>query len=105
MQHRGFAFIDVFSPCVTYNHENTHEFFKQRTRKLEDMGHDPGDRHAAIDRGYEWGETIPIGLFYRNDDVPALDELEPVLAEGGDLAHRPLEVSAENARALIEELL
>src|SRR5438132_1188213 len=86
MQHRGFALIDTFSPCVTYNHDNTHEFFKQRTRKLEEMGHDPTDLHAAIERGREWGETIPIGLFYKNDDVPALDELEPLLAEGRTLA-------------------
>src|SRR5207253_2251646 len=56
-------------------------------------------------RGGEWGETIPIGLFYKNDEVPALDELEPVLAEGGALARRPLEISKENARALVEELL
>src|SRR5438045_2396259 len=41
IEHRGFAFVDVFSPCVTYNHDNTHEFFKQRTRKLDEMGHDP----------------------------------------------------------------
>src|SRR5213595_1017302 len=105
IEHRGFAFVDVFSPCVTYNHDNTHEFFKQRTRKLEEMGHDPADRRAAIEKGGEWGETIPIGLFYKNDDVPSLDELEPVLTEGGALAHRPLEVSSENARALVEELL
>src|SRR5438046_4325612 len=105
IEHRGFAFVDVFSPCVTYNHDNTHEFFKQRTKKLEEMGHDPTDRNAAIVRGGEWGETIPIGLFYKNDDVPSLDELEPVLTEGGALAHRPLEVSSENARALVEELL
>src|SRR5438034_6768046 len=89
IEHRGFAFVDVFSPCVTYNHENTHEFFKQRTRKLEEMGHDPADLHAAIARGSEWGETIPIGLFYKKDDTPALDELEPVLAEGDALARRP----------------
>jgi 2-oxoglutarate ferredoxin oxidoreductase subunit beta len=105
IEHRGFAFVDVFSPCVTYNHENTGDFFKQRTRKLEEMGHDPTDLHAAIERGGEWGETIPIGLFYKKDDVPALDELEPVLAGGEALARRPLEVSPENARALVEELL
>src|SRR5213592_1638320 len=90
IEHRGFAFVDVFSPCVTYNHENTSDFFKQRTRKLEEMGHDPTDLHAAIQRGGEWGETIPIGLFYKKDDTPALDELEPVLAEGDALARRPL---------------
>lgn len=105
IQHRGFAFVDVFSPCVTYNHDNTHDFFKQRTRKLDELGHDPRDMRAALARGSEWGESIPIGLFYENNDLPALDELEPVLAEGGALARRPLEVSPENARGLIEELL
>ena len=105
IQHKGFALIDTFSPCVTFNKDNTHEFFKQRTRKLEDMGHDPSDFHAAIEKGGLWGDDIPIGLFYRNEAVPALDELEPVLAEGGPLAHRPLDVSEENARAVIAELM
>jgi 2-oxoglutarate ferredoxin oxidoreductase subunit beta len=105
IEHRGFSFVDVFSPCVTYNHDNTHEFFKERTKKLEETGHDPSDRRAAIERGGEWGETIPIGVFYKDDGVPALDELEPVLAEGGALARRHLEVSAEDARALVEELM
>jgi 2-oxoglutarate/2-oxoacid ferredoxin oxidoreductase subunit beta len=105
LEHRGFAFIDVFSPCVTYNKENTHEFFKQRTRRLEDMGHDPSDYRQAIEKGSLWGEVIPIGLFYKNDDAPSLDELEPVLAEGGPLAQRPLDVSPEDARALVAELM
>ncbi|HYV66910.1 MAG TPA: 2-oxoacid:ferredoxin oxidoreductase subunit beta [Myxococcales bacterium] len=105
LQHRGFAFIDVLSPCVTYNKDNTHDFFKQRTRRLEEMGHDPTDLHAAIDLGNRWGDEIPIGVFYRNDEVPSLDELEPVLAEGGPIAHRPLAVPAEQARALIAELM
>jgi len=105
IEHRGFAFVDVFSPCVTYNKENTHEFFKQRTRTLEEMGHDPRDLHAAIERGREWGETIPIGLFYKRDDVPSLDQMEPVLEDGAPLARRSLEVSRENVRALVEELM
>src|SRR5437660_2005092 len=105
IEHRGFAFVDVFSPCVTYNHDNTHEFFKQRTRKLEEIGHDPTDLHAAIERGNLWGDVIPIGLFYKNDDAPALDELEPVLGEGGPLSHRSLQVPAGDAQALIAELM
>lgn len=104
IQHRGFALIDAFSPCVTYNHENSHEFFKQRTQKLEDMGHDPTNFNAAMEKAYMWGDVIPIGLFWKRD-LPALDELEPVLAEGGPIAHRPLGVSAETAQALIKELM
>ena len=105
IQHKGFAFVDVFSPCVTYNKENSHEFFKQRTQKLEDLGHDPTDRHAAIDQGFLWGDIIPIGLFYQSDETPSLDELEPVLLEGGPLARRALAVSPENERALVAELM
>jgi 2-oxoglutarate/2-oxoacid ferredoxin oxidoreductase subunit beta len=104
MQHRGFALIDCFSPCVTFNHDNTHEFFKQRVRKLEDSGHDPTDFLRAIEIGYEWGDEIPIGLFWKRDDLPALDQLEPVL-EQGPVATRPLGVDAESARKLIAELM
>jgi 2-oxoglutarate ferredoxin oxidoreductase subunit beta len=105
IQHKGFALIDAFSPCVTYNHDNSHEFFKQRTRKLEDMGHDPTDFAAAMKQGYLWGEIIPIGLFWKRDDLPSLDQLEPVLADGGPLARRALGVAPEAAQALIRELM
>ena len=105
IQHKGFALIDAFSPCVTYNHDNSHEFFKQRTRKLEDMGHDPTDFSAAMKQGYTWGEVIPIGLFWKRDDLPSLDQLEPVLTDGTPLAHRPLGVAPETAQALIKELM
>src|SRR5438128_5877738 len=105
VQHRGFALIDTFSPCVTYNHDNTHEFFKQRTRKLDELGHDPTNFHSAIEKGSLWGDEIPIGLFWRRDDLPALDQLEPILGEGGPLARRRLGVGPEIAQALIEELM
>jgi 2-oxoglutarate ferredoxin oxidoreductase subunit beta len=105
IMHKGFALIDAFSPCVTFNRDNTHDFFKQRTYKLEDQGHDPKDFHAAIEQAYRWGEGIPIGLFWKRDDVPSLDQMEPVLAEGGALARRPLGVAPELAQSLIKELM
>jgi 2-oxoglutarate/2-oxoacid ferredoxin oxidoreductase subunit beta len=105
IQHRGFSLIDTFSPCVTFNKDNTHEFFKQRTRKLEDQGHDPTDFMTAMQKGYEWGDEIPIGLFWKRDDLPSLDQLEPVLEEGGPIARRPLGINSEMARALVSELM
>ncbi len=105
IQHKGFAFIDAFSPCVTYNHDNSHEFFKQRTQKLEEMGHNPTDFSLAMEKAYMWGEVIPIGLFWKRDDLPSLDQLEPILEEGGPLARRPLGISSEDAKALIKELM
>ena len=105
MNHKGFALIDCFSPCVTFNRENTHDFFKQRTYKLEDKGHDPSDFNAAMKEGYTWGEEIPIGLFWHRHDLPSLDQLEPVLAEGGALSRRPLGVAPELAAGLVRELM
>ena len=105
LQHRGFSLIDTFSPCVTFNKDNTHEFFKQRTRKLEDQAHDPTDFLHAMERGYEWGEEIPIGLFWKRDDLPSLDQLEPVLEDDTPLARRPLGIDKETAGALIRELM
>jgi len=105
IQHKGFALIDTFSPCVTFNLDNTHEFFKHRTKKLEDMGHDPTNFAAAIQKSYEWGDEIPIGLFWKREDLPSLDQLEPILDEGGPLARRPLGISPEVARSLVRELM
>ena len=31
--YQGFSLIDVFSPFVTYDHDNDFAFFKPRTRK------------------------------------------------------------------------
>ncbi|HZH81898.1 MAG TPA: 2-oxoacid:ferredoxin oxidoreductase subunit beta [Phototrophicaceae bacterium] len=105
IQHKGFALIDAFSPCVTFNHENSHEFFKQKTFKLEERKHDPTDFAAAMKYGYEWGDEIAIGLFWQRTDLSALDELEPALKEGGPLARRPLGISPDVAKSLIRELM
>lgn len=86
IQHRGFSFVDVFSPCVTYNKLNTFDFFRQRVYKLETSGHDPTNIGLAFQRAIEWGEKIPIGLFYKVDH-PTYEDLEEVLS-AGPLAHQ-----------------
>ena len=86
IQHHGFSFVDVFSPCVTYNKLNTFDFFRQRVYKLESAGHDPTNLVAAWQRSLEWGDKIPIGLFYRTER-PTYEDLEEVLA-AGPLVHQ-----------------
>ena len=106
IQHRGFALVDVFSPCVTYNKDNTYQWFNPRVKILEDQGHDPANFNKAIERGYQWGDEIPIGLFWKRTDLPSLEEQEPVLQDGqGPLAFRELGIPKEQADALIKELL
>ena len=79
--HRGFSFVDVYSPCITYNKINTFDFFRQRLYKLESAGHDPSDLVAAWSRSLEWGDKIPVGLFYQAEK-PTYEDLEEVLAAG-----------------------
>ena len=105
IEHKGFSIVDVFSPCVTYNLDNTYKWFKPRVKLLEDEDHDPTDFHVAIDRGYQWGDEIPIGVFWRRDDLLSLNELEPVLAEGGPLAYRKLGLSRDQSARLIAEMM
>jgi 2-oxoglutarate ferredoxin oxidoreductase subunit beta len=106
IQHKGFAFIDVFSPCVTYNHDNTYPWFKQRVKKLEeDTTYDSANLHQAFERAQLWGEEIPIGKFFQRTDLPSLHQAEPVLDEGGPLALRKLGIAPEVAQEFVTELM
>ncbi len=105
IEHPGFALIDVFSPCVTFNHDNDHSFFKDRVRKLEDEQHDPTDWKAACEKAMEWGDNIYTGLFFHNPQSASLEEQEPVLREGGPLSRRPLGLSQEQAENLIKRMM
>jgi 2-oxoglutarate ferredoxin oxidoreductase subunit beta len=98
--HKGFALVDVFSPCVTYNKVNTYAWFKQRVYDLaEEEGYDPSDAEAAMRKAFEWGDRIPLGLLYRSEQ-PVYEESEPVL-QRGPLVKQPLGIEQE----LFDELL
>jgi 2-oxoglutarate ferredoxin oxidoreductase subunit beta len=80
IQHRGFALIDILQPCVSFNHKNTHTWYKERVYKLE-AAYRPSDRSAAMEKALEWGERIPIGVIYRQERPTFEDELT-VLRKG-----------------------
>jgi hypothetical protein len=53
----------------------------------------------------EWGEKIPIGLFYRNaQKPPPLDALDPALQDG-PLVEKPASLSDAQRRKLVEEFM
>lgn len=103
MAHRGFALIDVHSPCVTYNKVNTYSFFKERIYKLEDEGFDPSSLTGSFEKSFEWGNRIPIGIFYKAER-PTYEEDEPVLCRGS-LVKQRLGVSEKEMAEFVDEMV
>jgi 2-oxoglutarate/2-oxoacid ferredoxin oxidoreductase subunit beta len=87
VQHNGLALIEILQPCPPYNDINTKEWYagedrkdvngkpQPRLYKLEDSGFDPEVHNegelfkkkvSAMEKAQEWGDRIPIGVFFRN---------------------------------------
>jgi len=66
-KHKGFAFIDILQPCVTFNKVCTHAMYRENTYYLGD-DYDPTNKQEALAKAYEFGEKkIPLGIFYREE--------------------------------------
>lgn len=69
VKHKGFAFIDVIQPCVTFH--NIAPYVRERMYRLEETDHDPTNYEEALKRAMEWNYNldpdakIPVGIFYR----------------------------------------
>ncbi len=111
IRHRGLALLDVLQPCPTYNTVNTKEWYEglevdeatgtrkqvnPRIYQLAESGfdpvvHDPNNPEEvaqkmlqAFQKSQEWGEKIPIGVFYKIDLPTYEDRLKervPALKE------------------------
>jgi len=64
IEWKGFSLVDILQPCVSFNKVNTFAWYKKRIDYL-DESHDPENKVMAFERSLEWGERIPLGIFYR----------------------------------------
>lgn len=91
LEHPGYALLDVLQPCVTFNRSYAYDYYNERVYKLEEEpGYDPRDRTAAWEKAFEWGERIPIGIFYRGEPLPTYEEQVPAL-QAGPLVEQPMD--------------
>ena len=96
IQHKGLALIECLQPCPTYNDINTKEWYggedrkdpqtgkpQSRLYKLEEAGFDPvvhdlsedfKKKAAGMEKAQEWGDKIPVGVFYQNPLEPAFHD-------------------------------
>ena len=72
INHKGYALVDVFQPCVTFNKLNTYQWFKDNTYYLEDS-FDYHDRNLAFNKATET-DKLPLGVFYINPERTPFEE-------------------------------
>jgi 2-oxoglutarate ferredoxin oxidoreductase subunit beta len=72
ISHKGYALVDIFQPCVTFNKVNTFKWFKDNTYYLDDS-YDPEDRVEAFKKAIET-EKFPLGVIYKNTQKPTFED-------------------------------
>ncbi len=105
IDHRGFAFVDVFSPCITFNKKQTFAYFRDKVMKVEDFGHDKEDFHSAMDLANRriLRNKLPTGIFYQIENTTTYEERDFALNQGIIPAKTDLELSDEQINAITEE--
>lgn len=98
--HKGFALVDVFQACVSFNKINTHKWFKEHTYKIEE-GYDPRDRQAAFKRAIE-ADPMPLGIIYMNDNKTTFEDNLHLYREDKTPLFRR-ETGPDAVRQLLEE--
>jgi len=71
IKHKGYALVDIFQPCVSFNKLNTYPWFKEKTFYLKK--HDPYDRLAAFEQAVKT-EKLPLGIFYKHPGKKTFEE-------------------------------
>ena len=76
--HKGFSLVNVFQPCVTFNHQQTYAWYRERAYKLSPENHDPVDVKKALEKSLELEEKIPLGVIYKKDRPTYTDSLPQI---------------------------
>lgn len=100
IRHPGFALINVFSPCVTFNKVNTYQWFKEQLVNLDTLkGYDPTDRHTAA-RVVGENDNLVVGVVYR-EERPVYHEALPAVSET-PIAHMDINLPVEHRFRILE---
>lgn len=78
VDHKGFSYVNIFTPCVTFNHLNTVQWYNEHLVKMEDVApdHYPSSKAAAYRL---LGETnsLVTGVIYEEKDSVAFGDIVP----------------------------
>ncbi|MGK9184804.1 2-oxoacid:ferredoxin oxidoreductase subunit beta [Priestia filamentosa] len=104
IQHKGFSFINVFSPCVTYNKVNTYDWFKEHLTSLNEIeAYDSSSREMAMETLIEH-ESLVKGIIYQDKERQSYQDLANGYAEQ-PLAHSNIELYPNHFERLMSEFI
>ena len=104
INHDGFSFVNVFSPCVTYNKINTYDWFKENLISIDDIeNYDPTNKQLAIQTVLEH-ESLVKGIVYQDTETPSYEsQIEEM--EGEALAKKDIHISEETFNDLTKQFV
>ncbi|MDY6083797.1 MAG: 2-oxoacid:ferredoxin oxidoreductase subunit beta [Dialister sp.] len=78
MLHRGFSYVNIFTPCVTFNHFNTFKWYNEHLKKLEDIreSYDCTSKAAALSLLAET-EGLVTGILYEEEGATPFGDIVP----------------------------
>jgi 2-oxoglutarate ferredoxin oxidoreductase subunit beta len=101
ISYKGYAFVDILQPCISFNKINTFGYYKSRVYHIED-DYNPEDKLEAFKKSLEFGDKIPLGVIYREEKTDFY-ERNQVLKTGLPLVDR--KTSKEVVQKLIHEFV
>jgi 2-oxoglutarate ferredoxin oxidoreductase subunit beta len=72
IEHKGFAIIDAYSPCPTFNKVNTFKFCRDQAVELP-KDHDPSDPQQAWARAASV-DPVYLGLLFRSESEGSFED-------------------------------
>ncbi len=78
--HKGYALVDIFDPCVSFNKVNTFAWYKEHSYVLGDDW-DSSNKIQSLTKSME-NDPFPLGVLYKNpEEQPSLAEMHPAYQE------------------------
>jgi len=98
IEHDGFGFVNVYSPCVTFNDVDTYDYFRDSLVDLGETDHDPSDPTDAKSKILE-GDKEYMGILYQDEDSVAWNERQGIDENMADIP----DGAPEDAMDLVRE--
>lgn len=104
INHDGFSFVNVFSPCVTYNKVNTYDWFKENLTSIDDIeDYDVTDKQKAMQNVLAY-ESLLKGIVYQDTETPSY-ESQIVELDDTPLAKKDIKIDENQFNELIGQFV